>query len=320
MKKYILENAFVSVSFLSLGATIYSFKIKQKNDRNIMLSTKDLKAYKTPANGYFGATVGPVAGRIANGEFVIDGKQYNASMNEKVTNSLHGGFDSFAFKEFELVEQDDTQLTFKYVTGLNEGGYPGIMTIIVEYNLLSSGLAVKYTVTGTEKTLVNITNHGYFNLDGHGNILDHTLKMPVHAVYELDDIQINIAPIDVKKWQLFDLKDGKKLKEIVLDPALNKMPTMGLDHLLLVDKGILVLENKDLILSVKANTEAFQLYSTNFPPDFILESGEKINLYHGLAIEPVSVVSSTDKTYANLELAPGEKYIREIVYDVKIKN
>lgn len=316
MKIFILENEFLKVSFLALGATIYSFEVKNKGNRNIVLTTKNPENYKTSDNGYFGATVGPVAGRISNASFTLDGKTINVVANEKETNSLHGGPTSFAFKDFALLTETDDQLIFEYMTSHNEGGYPGIMTLRVIYKLVKNTLQVQYFASVTEKTIINITNHSYFNLNGHGTILDHTLYLDTHYYYELDDKQINIRPLKIKGHDLFNFRRGKKLGEVCQDPSIVRPPMMGLDHLFVVESGRLVLENDDLRLTVNSSAPAYQLYATNFPPSYKLLDDSHINLYHGLAIEPVEIVSAINGEYKNLELSPDTTYERTIEYIV----
>lgn len=318
MELYKLENDFLRVTFLTTGATIYTFEVKPLNYRNIVLSTKDISHYKTPDNGYFGASVGPVAGRLKEGKFLLNGVTYHTEQNEKVTNTLHGGFHSFAFKEFNVLVETNDQLVFEYNTAEDEGGFPGMMSLRVIYTLKENGLELNYQARCTKDTIINITNHSYFNLDGGGNILDHTLKMNATAVYELDEKQINIKPIKVKRNSVFNVRNDRKLKDIVLNEEVNKAPTMGLDHLFMVSDGVLTLTTKDLTLVVSSNYPGFQLYSTNFPPKFPLINNEPVNLYHGLAIEPVALVTSNTFEYKNLELKALDTYEKTITYEVII--
>lgn len=318
MKLYALENDFLRVTFLTTGATLYSLEVKPLNNRNIVLTTKDIKHYETPLNGYFGATVGPVAGRLKDGKFTVNGKTFKTEQNEKETNTLHGGFSSFAFKEFNVAVVGESQIVFEYMTSEDEGGFPGIMSLRVIYTLLEYGLEVNYRASCTKDTIINITNHSYFNLDGQGTILDHTLSAFVEASYELDNKQINIKSLKAKRGSIFDLRRPKKLKEIVLHPNINTFPTMGLDHLLVVPDGELVFETSDLRLKVNADYEGYQLYSTNFPHEFTLLDDTKVNLHRGLAIEPVALVTSETHEYKNLELKAQDSYEKTIVYEITL--
>lgn len=319
MKLYVLENDLLKVTFLDVGASIYSFSVKALDNRNIVLTTKDKNIYKEPPkNAYFGATVGRVGGRIANGEFIIDGKKYQAAQNEKVTNSLHGGFESYAAKLFEVVEEKEDYITFRYVSRDGEGGYPGELELYVKYTLLDNCLALDYEARTTKKTLVNIINHSYFNLNGKGDILKHKVSADVEAVFALDDKQINLLPLKVRKGDTFDLSTGKKLEKMVFAKEVNVPPMDEIDHLLVTPKRKLTLEGEDLRLIVLSDYPAVQIYSTNYPPEVTLLEGTKVIKYGGLAIEPADIVCGQNGEFKNLELCPGEVYKRRIKYIVEL--
>lgn len=318
MKLYTLENNNLRLTFLTTGASIYAFEVKALNNRNVVLSTKDLAMYKSAANAYFGATVGPVAGRLKEGKFSIDGKLYKTEQNEKITNTLHGGYSSFAFCEFSVIVESSSQIVFEYTSDEDAGGFPGLLTIRVIYTLEDDGLEVKYIASGTKDTIINITNHSYFNLDGHGHILDHEVNMDASGVYELDDKQINIRRLKLKANHPLNFKKGKKLRDIILHPEVNLLPTMGIDHLFVVNDGHLSFETKDLRLKVAADYPGYQLYSTNFPPEVELVDGTAVNLYHALAIEPVDLVTSEDYEYKNLILRKDEVYEKTIKYTIEL--
>lgn len=319
MKLYPLENEHFMVELLDVGASLYAFRLKAKENRNIVLNTADLANYRGPENAYFGASVGPVAGRIPNGKLVIDGKRYQLDRNEKGSNTLHGGHASFAFKTFNVISHHHNEIIFRLLTQENEGGFPGVLRVDVTYRLQADTLEVSYDVIPSKKSILNVTNHSYFNLDGEGTILDHQLKVLASDYYILDDLQINRRPQKIKPGTLFDFKKPKALKEVVLNPKINTPPTMGLDHLLFVPDGALILEGRDAILTVHSDAPAFQLYSTNFPPLLKGENGKDIALYQGLAIEPVSVVAGTTGKYPHLEVRPGETYKRIISYQIRMK-
>lgn len=319
MKIYVLENDQLRVELLDIGAAIYAIRLKARNNRNIVLNTSKLKNYLGPENGYFGATVGPVAGRIPNGILKLDGKTYHLDINEKGRNTLHGGKTSFAFRPFEVINQSNSDICFRYISADNEGGFPGILTVEVTYTLFPDTLKVAYKAQSTRKTILNITNHSYFNLDGEKTILDHLLKLQATDVYRLDDNQINWKRQPIEGGSLFDFHTFKRLGDVIFNPRINQKPTMGLDHLFLAPSGQLVLEGQDMSLIVTSNAPAYQLYSTNFPPPNIDENGQPIRLYQGLAIEPVSVVSGKSGKYPTLEVSPGTTYRRYITYQILLK-
>jgi aldose 1-epimerase len=317
MKTFTIENNDLKITLLDVGATLYSFVIKNKNNRNIVLSTKNLSRYKNDKNGYFGATVGQVAGRIPHGHFKIDDVDYYLTPNEKVTNVLHGGNGSFAFKTFDVLRKSDTKIVFKLNVDEEQNEFPGALTLLVMYEVVGNELRLTYEATSTKKTIINITNHSYFNLNGLGNILDHNLQMNVVSYYKLNNLQINLFEVPIEDNSLFDFRRGKILKEVVKDKSIYHAPTMGIDHLFVVNDGTLNLSTNDLLLTITSDAPAFQIYSTNYPSHFKLLNGERVKMFQGLAIEPVEIVSSTNIHYPNLELLSNEKYTRVISYKVE---
>ncbi|OQC10069.1 MAG: Aldose 1-epimerase [Tenericutes bacterium ADurb.Bin087] len=320
MKLYILENELLKVTFLDVGASIYSFHVKALDNRNIVLTTRDKNEYKNPPrNAYFGATVGRVGGRIPNGEFIIDGVKYHAAQNEKVTNSLHGGDETYAAKVFEVVKQSADHIIFRYVSRDGEGGYPSELELYVKYTLLDNCLALDYEARTTKKTLINIINHSYFNLNQDGDILKHNLQANVEAVFALDDKQINLLPLKVRKGDTFDLSTGKTLDKMVFAKEVNVPPMGGVDHLLVIPDHKLVVTGEDLRLTIVSDYPALQMYSTNYPPEVTLLDGAKVIKYKGLALEPADIVCGQNGVFKNLELSPGEVYKRRIKYIVELR-
>ena len=222
MKQYVIENDFIRLTLLDVGATIYKIEIKPLRNRNVVLSTKDVANYYSADNGYYGATIGRVAGRIGEGRFTLDGVNYVLGQNEKVTNSLHGGFSSFAFKDFSLTSASSDEIVFKYKSVDGEGGYPGTVTLLVTYKLLKDGFTIKYAAKTNKKTLLNITNHSYFNLDGTGTIREHILKGKTHAAYTHDDKQLNTIRVPITDNHPFDISEGKKLEDIIFHKQIGR--------------------------------------------------------------------------------------------------
>lgn len=317
MQIYTLENDFLRVQFLNYGATIYTFEIKPKNNRNIVLSLADPRDYLKMPSSYYGATVGRVAGRIGEGYFKINGKTYHIDQNEKETNSLHGGFASFAFQKFHVTKSSTTELVFEYFSPNGEAGYPGEVKLTVTYMLKADGLKLTYFAAVSEETILNITNHSYFNLDGTGTIRNHTLTGNATHYYKHDAKQLNETLVLNDSDSPFYIQERKKLVDIIMHPLVNQPPACGFDHLLLIDSPLLFSTN-DLTLEVSSNYPAIQMYSTNFPDDRLLINHERPLLHHALAIEPVDILSKADTQYLNLLVTKQKPYKRTIEYTVKI--
>lgn len=174
---YELKNSNgVEVKIINYGATITSLKIPLKTDEiiDVVLGFNTLedyvKSYEIGGSPYFGATVGRYSGRINQGLFTLNNKVYQLEKNLN-NNSLHGGNIGFSQSIWEIVkitEGKNPSITLTYFSPNNEGGFPGDLNIELTYTLSENNeLSIDYTATTSEDTIINLTNHSYFNLDGH---------------------------------------------------------------------------------------------------------------------------------------------------------
>lgn len=178
------------------------------------------------AGGYQGALVGRVAGRIAKGKFTLDGKEYNLAINNG-ENSLHGGENGFSYKVWksEAVDGENPSLVLKYTSADGEEGYPGKLDVTVTYTLDNeNALSVHYEAVSDKNTIVNLTNHSYFNLGGFasGDILSDTLWLDADSYLTSDE---GLIPFGIKKVDgtPFDFRTEKPIGRDIDadDPDLN---------------------------------------------------------------------------------------------------
>lgn len=173
----------IEISILSYGARIQSLLVPDQAGRraNVVLGFPTLEQYRT-SDAYFGATVGRFANRIANGEFVLDGKVHRLSRNEG-DNHLHGGrvgFDKKLWRARTEKGQGEVAVVFWYSSPVGEEGYPGALEVEVRYSLDSRDVVrIQYRAAAAQATVVNLTNHALFNLagEGSGTILSHDLEI-----------------------------------------------------------------------------------------------------------------------------------------------
>lgn len=159
----------MSVSLLSYGAIIQSIKVPSRSGEisDVVLGFDDIAGYRKSNNPYFGALVGRVANRIANGAFSLNGKEYNVAKNWNNKHHLHGGiigFDKFNFS----YHVDENVVYLSHFSPGGYEGYPGDMIVTVKCELRGdNSIAMEYQATTTKPTPINLTNHSYFNLAGH---------------------------------------------------------------------------------------------------------------------------------------------------------
>ena len=173
VEAFTLSNAHgVSATVITYGATLQALVAPDREGRraDVIVGYDDLKSFVTNPN-YFGVTVGRYANRIAKGHFSLDGKTFQLPVNNGV-NSLHGGtkgFDKVVWRVVAVTSGPKPGLTLGYTSADGEEGYPGKLEVTTTYSLDDSGaLAIAFEATTTRPTIVNLTNHSYFNLAGEG--------------------------------------------------------------------------------------------------------------------------------------------------------
>lgn len=177
-----LDNGQLSCTFLTYGATLVSLNVPDKEGKtvDVALGYDTLDAYESQ-DKYLGATVGRYANRIAAGRFTLDGVEYTLAVNDG-DNHLHGGPTGFSTRVWQADEVPNG-VRFTYHSQDMEEGFPGTLTAQVTYSLDGNALVAHYQATTDRPTVCNLTNHTYFNLNGHnsGTVLDHTLVL--HAAH-----------------------------------------------------------------------------------------------------------------------------------------
>lgn len=205
VKQYTLTNAHgLKAVLIDYGAILVSLETPDREGKlaNITLACKDLAGYEAH-NPYFGAIAGRCANRIAKGKFTLDGKEYTLAVNNP-PNHLHGGvkgFDKVVWQSEGFTTENGVGVKFTYLSKDMEEGYPGNLTSVVKYTLTNDNdLSFAYEATTDQATVVNLTQHSYWNLGGHGagTILDHELMINAKQYTPNDDTAIptgEIAPV-----------------------------------------------------------------------------------------------------------------------------
>jgi len=202
------------------GAAVSSLKIPLKNGKlvDVVLGFDSLEGYKKSFQlggaPYMGATVGRFAGRINGGEFELNGKKYQLAKNNN-GNSLHGGVDNFSQKNWKVDavnNGENPSITLSYVSAAGEENYPGELSVVLTYTLSEDNeLIIDYKATTTEDTVINLTHHSYFNLDGHkGDVSNQELFLNCDKVVETREDNIPTGKILNVENTSFDFTSPKK--------------------------------------------------------------------------------------------------------------
>lgn len=237
-----LSNGKMEIDVTDHGATLVAVRTPDRAGfvDDIILGFDDVSGYEGDGNQYFGCTTGRVCNRIANGEFTLDGYQYLLEKNNG-PNHLHGG----GARSFDKVHwQADTMrgeggapaIRFTYLSKDGEEGYPGEMYVAVTYTLLDDEqLQIDYEARTDKRTLVNLTNHAYWNLAGAGaeTVLDHTLTVDADTYTPCDDTLIPTGELATVTATPFDFRE-----KLALDLYIDKLaetPALGYDHNLVLN-------------------------------------------------------------------------------------
>lgn len=274
------ENG-IRIKLMDYGATLVSVETPDKNGKlaNITLRFPTLKGYLS-RHPYFGSTVGRFANRIAGGKFTIDGKTYSLATNNG-THHLHGGlkgYDAVVWKLAEIKNSTEAaSLKFTHASLDGDEGYPGKLELSVTYTLFNKNkdeLRIDYSATTDKATVVNLTNHTYWNLAGagSGDILKHELTLNADKYLPTDDTSIPTGVLAPVKGTPFDFTSvhaiGERIGELKKDPH----KTKGYDHCFVLrgqnGKLELAARVKDpasgRVMEVHTTEPGVQLYCANF--------------------------------------------------------
>ena len=213
----------VTARIMTLGASLQSLTLPDRHGTmaDVVLGYPDAATYVTKPQ-YFGATVGRFANRIAKGRFTLDGKPYQLPINDG-PNSLHGGtkgFDKVLWTITQVTQGPTPSVTLRYVSPDGDQGYPGTLTVDATYTLDdSNALTIDYRATTDAPTLVNISNHTYWNLggEGSGSVLDDVLTIPAEEFTPVDATLIPTGQFRAVAGTDYDFRQGKPIGRDIRD-------------------------------------------------------------------------------------------------------
>ena len=297
---FTLSYCDLDVSISNYGARLVSFKYR---GQDLLYGPKTAEAMLAD-ECYCGAICGRVANRIAGGSFSLDGRDYKLAVNNG-PNHLHGGLVGFSSRIWTVEKADDLQLVLSLVSPDGEEGYPGTVHLRAEYSLNEQELCLRLEASTDAPTLLNLTNHAYWNLKGKGTIDDHSLMVNADQ-YTPMVANIPTGAIAPVEGTLYDLRREAKL-------GLRNAPGAiagGYDDNYVLDNGgepaeAAVLSAGDLCLRVLTDAPGLQVYTGDYLP---LKRG-------GVALEAQSFPDSPHHpNFPSIELRPGQNYCRNICW------
>jgi len=229
---------------------------------NIIHGFKNIEDYKTN-DAYFGAVIGRTGGRICKGEFELNDVAYSVPTVDR-GNALHGGASGFDKKYWDVVEKDN-QLEFTYESKDGEEGFPGNLQVKVIYTLDGNQLKLDYYGTSDQDTLLNMTNHAYFNLNPSDLILDMDLKVESDFLIEIDETSIPTGILIPVEDTPFDFRQSKKIGQDIDEEHVQLIRGGGYDHPWKLDGQVVLNTSNGRRVMMVSDQPCVVLYSYNFP-------------------------------------------------------
>ena len=322
--RYTLSNAAgMQVEIITYGGIITSMKVPNAvgglND--VVLGYDSLSDYEK-GSPYFGALIGRYGNRIADGSFTLDNQTYTLVQNDG-KNHLHGGtkgFDKVVWSADSKIEDNIAILQLHYLSQDMEEGYPGNLHTEVVYTLTNDNmLEVAYKATTDKKTVVNLTQHAYFNLSGAKDILDHELRLQAPRYLPIDETLIPTGEIASVEGTPFDFTSFKTIGRDIETESLQLERGLGYDHCWVLDNPNKELQTAALLkeassgiqMEVRTDQPAIQFYSGNFldGTNPMKQSDSFYNYRSGLCLETQHYPNAPNEaSFPSTVLSPGEVY------------
>ena len=315
----------VKASIITYGGILMSLEMpdRNKNVGEVTLGFDTLEGYLSD-HPYFGATVGRVANRIAEGRFTLNGKEYTLAQNNG-ENHLHGGikgFDKVVWKAESGKNTDSASVVLSYLSPDGEEGYPGNLDVTVVYTLTEENeLRIDYTAATDAPTPVNLTNHTYWNLAGGGSVVDHFLTLFADHYVPVGNDLIPTGELQQVGNGPFDFKLGKRIDQDIDDVG-------GFDHCWVLNKkeeelgnaAELYLPDNGRFLKISTTQPGIQFYSGNFLDGIEGRGGAIYEKHHGLCLESEYLPDAINQeNFDSAVLNPGETYRETTVHRFDVK-
>jgi len=268
---YTIGLGLVELEVLDLGAALHRLTVTCPDGirRNVVLGYHTVEE-RLASKAYIGSTVGRFANRLAGGRFTLDGAEYRLATNEG-SNTLHGGPDGFDRRLWPVVEHTPSRVVFELDSPDGDQGFPGRAAVTATYTVLDDTVGLEYTARTDAPTIVSLTNHAYFNLNGEqaGTIDGHTLSLPSQFYTPTGPDLIPTGEIADVTGTPFDLREGPLLGNVIRRAHPDIVAANGIDHNFVVpgegmrQAATLHSRQSGLTLTVVTDRPGIQVYTGN---------------------------------------------------------
>jgi len=331
---YVLKNSNIVAAITNYGARVVSLLVPDKNGKmtDVVVGFDNVNDYTQGSDTYFGAIVGRYGNRIAKGKFELDGKEYTLPTNNG-PNSLHGGDTGFSRKVWDAQQLNDSTLQLTYVSKDGEEGYPGTLTAKVTYTVMGNqGLKIDYYATTDKKTVVNLTNHSYFNLNGEGSgtINNHLMMINADKFTPVDSTLIPTGNLESVANTPLDFRSPTAIGARINDTSSVQLKYgKGYDHNFVINptndsltKAAEVMgDQSGIVMDVYTDQPGMQFYGGNFMDgSHTIKGGKKDNYRTAFCLETQHYPDSPNHPdFPSTTLSPGEVYKTTTIYEFSVK-
>ena len=314
---YILENDYIKACVSDLGATLTKF-IDKKTNTDLVLGFDSDEDYIKYGGTNIGASVGRNANRIGNASFSLNGKEYKLTVNDNC-NQLHGGgMNGFAFKRWTKQLQTKDELVLSYYSKDSEEGFPGNVNVEVSYKLENNSLIWSYSGESDADTILNMTNHSYFNL-GDDNIMNHELMITTDKYSPIDENSLTKEECINVKDTPYDFTSFRKIED-----NLNELEC-GIDNNYvwetLDDKLMASLRFNNIQMNVYSDLPDMHLYTAYYLNGEKGKYGKTYSKYGAVCLECQYYPNSLNySSYIKPLLKANEKMSHYIRFEIESEN
>lgn len=322
----------MKVAVSDYGARIVSILVPDSKGEivDVVLGFNTIDDYLSAIEPYYGVTIGRFANRIANGRFKLDDQEFHVKPNNG-PNTLHGGHEGFHNRVWDRRVNDTQNAEFYLVSPDGEGGFPGSLTVVVNYSLTDKNeLIIKYRVQTDKPTILNLTNHSFFNLNGEGNgsILNHEIQLNADYFLPVDKHQIPTGEFQAVEGTPFDFRKMKTIQENIALPDPQLEAAEGFDHNFVLKKSTMNTAAAKAFspltgiqLEVFTTEPGVQFYTGNFLKG--TDKGKKGKPYQeqsAFCLETQKFPDSPNQpNFPSCVLQPDEVYLSETRYRFSVR-
>jgi aldose 1-epimerase len=322
------------LTVLNYGAKIVSLSVPDKNGKltDVVTGHRNIEDYVKSEEPYFGAICGRYGNRIAKGFFTLDNVTYNELAINNGPNNLHGGIKGFNAVVWDMKLTDNQKVELKYLSEDGEEGFPGNLEVTLTYQLTDDNeVVISYKATTDKPTVLNLTNHSYFNLSGAGDpyIGDHILTINADYYLPTDSTAIPYGPKEKVKGAPMDFRTPHKVGERINDNFEQLIFGKGYDHCYIINKeenelafcARCISPKTGIIMDTYTTEPGVQLYTGNWMTGkFEGKSGQHYPERSALCLETQHFPDSPNKPeYPTTTLRPGEVFESQTIYKFSVE-